>query len=266
MFSERAFFSFVDVTDPDNLPEYHDWQLYDHLPENRALTGVAWGERWARIAGAEEVETTTDHFAGVDSMTMYWFRPPYDESLAQWQQLGADSVQWGRGPAIPTVIRRFMGFFDPVKGYVAPHALVSPDVLPYRPNAGVQVTLSRYAEPLGEQAHLQYRWYDRERLPDLLAVPGVAGAWTYSFREGQNTALLSSDETQLTRHQARIRLLYLDDDPVETTRRIVEAEQKWAADGRGGPEGGEEVLFSAPLQAVIPFQPCPPAATAAPRG
>ena len=88
-------------------------------------------------------------------------------------------------------------------------------------------------------------------------MPGVAGAWTYSFREGQSSALLTSDDTTLARHQARIRLLYLDDDPVETTRRIMQAEQQWAAAGRDHPDGGEQVLFTAPLQALIPFQPCP---------
>lgn len=107
MFSERAFFSFVDVTEPKYLPEYHDWHTFDHLPENHALPGVAWGERWTRIAGAGDVETVAGDLAGVDTMTMYWFRPPYEESLAEWSKLGIDSIPWGRGPGIPSVVRRF---------------------------------------------------------------------------------------------------------------------------------------------------------------
>ncbi|MFD1532704.1 hypothetical protein [Pseudonocardia aurantiaca] len=37
------------------------------------------------------------------------------------------------------------------------------------------------AEPLGAAAHLQYRWHDRVRMPDLLTIAGVAGGWTFSL-------------------------------------------------------------------------------------
>ena len=48
MFSERAFFSFIELTDPDRHREYNEWHQLDHRPENLLLPGVAWGDRWAR--------------------------------------------------------------------------------------------------------------------------------------------------------------------------------------------------------------------------
>ncbi|MFD5201005.1 hypothetical protein ACFWM7_12815 [Streptomyces sp. NPDC058375] len=255
VFSERAFLSFVDVTDPALLPEYHDWQVYDHIPENRALPGVAWGERWTRIAGAGGLERIADHLAGVDSMTMYWFLPPYEESVAAWRKLGTDSIQWGRGPGIPGVQRPFMGFFTPVKGYAAPHALVSPEVLPYRPNTGVHVTLTRMAEPMGHDAHLSYRREDRVRVPGLLDVPGVAGAWTFSLHEPTRPHWQPEQADALVPHELRARLLYLDQDPLEVAGRLAEHD-------KGGSVDEENTVFSAPLAACAPFQPCPPAASA----
>lgn len=251
MFSERSFVSFVDVTDPDRLPEYHDWQLYDHIPENRALRGVACGDRWTRIPGAASVERLDERFTGVDSMTMYWFLPPYEESVAEWNKLGVDSVQWGRGPGIPGVVRPFMGHFDTVKGYAAPRSLVAPRILPHRPNHGLHVTLTRVDDPLGSEAHLRYRREDRETLPMLLAVPGVAGAWTFTLRESPVSLWNPSGEDTYKPHDLRLRVLYLDDDPVTVAARIDETEGGAEVDGKA------EVLFAAPLASCAPAVACP---------
>src|SRR5947209_2213704 len=98
---QRAFFSFVDLTDQSRHAEYNDWHLYDHRPENLALPGVAWGDRWARLDRAgddpDRAGTTTEEYAGVDYVAMYWFREPLEQSIAEWFKLGSDSVQWGRG-------------------------------------------------------------------------------------------------------------------------------------------------------------------------
>ena len=43
-----AFFSFVSLGDgdPGAHRAYNRWHLYDHRPENLALDGVRWGDRW----------------------------------------------------------------------------------------------------------------------------------------------------------------------------------------------------------------------------
>lgn len=57
------------------------------------------------------VSTAYDDQAGTDYVAMYWFRDPVQHSILQWEQLGMDSVQWGRGPKIPGVRRTLLAFF-----------------------------------------------------------------------------------------------------------------------------------------------------------
>ena len=44
-----VFFSFAALDDPgpDHHRRYNEWHQLDHRPENLALPGVAWGDRWA---------------------------------------------------------------------------------------------------------------------------------------------------------------------------------------------------------------------------
>lgn len=187
---------------------------------------------------------------------MYWFRPPYEQSVAAWTKLGEDSFQWGRGPHVPGVRRPLTAFFTPVRGYAAPRVLVSADVLPFRPNRGLHLTLSRLTEPHGAAAHEQFRWYDRVRIPDLLDCPGVAGAWTFSLHSVQRHPTLRFHTAEdLAPGALRIRLLYLDGDPVETARAVQERERGCDARGRGAPAPeAEQVLLSTPVQTIIPWQ------------
>jgi hypothetical protein len=87
MFSERVFFSFVDLADPQQHRAYNEWHQLDHRPENLLLPGVAWGDRWARTPEYAQLGPKPDtEFAGVDYVAMYWFRPPYDESIGAWNK------------------------------------------------------------------------------------------------------------------------------------------------------------------------------------
>ena len=42
----RGFFSFSAVTAPGEHRNYNAWHLFDHVPENLGLPGVAHGQRW----------------------------------------------------------------------------------------------------------------------------------------------------------------------------------------------------------------------------
>ncbi|WP_344415694.1 hypothetical protein [Pseudonocardia ailaonensis] len=240
---------------------YNEWHQLDHRPENLRLPGVAWGDRWARTPGCaqvgREVAGEPDApFADVDYMAMYWFRPPYDTSLDEWNRLGEDSFQWGRGPLLPGVRRPLLGFFAPVLGYAAPRVAVSAETLPFRPNRGMHLTLTRLDEPHGATAHEQFRWLDTVRIPDLLDCPGVAGAWTFSLIETQRHTSLPLDSVpDHPRGSLRITLLYLDDDPEQVTREIGKRIAAQDADGRGAPAPqAEQVLLSTPLRTIIPWQ------------
>src|SRR5699024_1595440 len=136
VFSERAFFSFVELDSEHEAQAYNEWHRFDHLPENLALPGVAWGDRWARTAecGTVPGHHAVPEYSGIDYVAMYWFHPPYDESIQAWTELGEDTFQCGRGPRLPGVRRRLTAFFTPVKGYVAPRVPISVGALPMRPN------------------------------------------------------------------------------------------------------------------------------------
>ncbi|MGV9661927.1 hypothetical protein ACWDUL_01925 [Nocardia niigatensis] len=256
MFSERAFFSFVDLADPGLHREYNEWHIFDHRPENLLLPGVAWGDRWARPAEYTQLGASCPELSGTDYMAMYWFRPPYEESLAEWRKLGEDSIQWGRGPLLPGVRRPLTAFFTPVKGYVAQRARVSADALPFRPNRGLHVTVSRFAEPHGARTHDHYGWYDRVRLPALVDSPGVAGAWTFALHSLQKHPAPPLDGTaEYLPGSIRIRLLYLDADPAEVTRELAAREKEWDAAGFGSPcPEVETTLLAGPVRTIDPWE------------
>ena len=46
MLARKAFFSFTGINDPAKHRDYNEWHQLDHRPENLALPGVVWGERW----------------------------------------------------------------------------------------------------------------------------------------------------------------------------------------------------------------------------
>lgn len=214
-----VFFSFVALE--GGRPEhrrYNEWHQLDHRPENLALPGVAWGDRWARTkTGSQAVPEYQD----VDYIAMYWFNEPLDQSLAEWDALSTDSFQWGRGPMLPGVRRPLLSFFRPVKGYAAASALVSADVLPYRPCRGLHMTLTRFSEAYSDATHDHHVWEDRELMPQLLAVDGVAGAWTFAFdHHQQHESMPLRTTTSDVPGGLRMRLVYLDGDPSTTTERV----------------------------------------------
>lgn len=250
-----AFFSFVtlDNASAGDHRRYNAWHQLDHRPENLALPGIAWGDRWSRGDDCRAVSQAEPDQAATDYVAMYWFRAPVRESVRAWEQLGADSFQWGRGPMLPGVRRTMLAFFRPVKGYAAASASVSPDVIPYRPNRGVQLTMTRFADPLGAQAHEHHRWEDRVLMPALLDLDGVAGAWTFALDHHQNNGLgLRSVQAADPPGGLRIRMVYVDADPVLTAARIQDCAAQIAVGIDQGP--APECIIDTPLRTIIPWQ------------
>ena len=252
---ELAFFSFVtlqDATAADHRA-YNEWHQLDHRPENLALPGVAWGDRWARPEDHRAGAAAPEH-ADTDYVAMYWFRSPVEESVRAWDRLGEDSFQWGRGPLIPGVRRTLLAFFHPVQGYAARSALVSPQVLPYRPNRGVHVTLTRHPEPHSLATHEHHRFEDRTLMPALCELDGVAGGWTFSLSHHQRHSTLSFGDAPEDRPGSlRLRLLYLDGDTLETTRLVNQADAA-LREAAGLDPDAAQVLFDSPLRTIVPWQ------------
>lgn len=246
MFAELAFFSFVELTDPTQHGAYNRWHLFDHRPENLALPGVAWGERWAVIDDLSAGSAAESGFAGTDYVAMYWFRSPVDASVAAWDALGEASFQWGRGPIIPGVRRPLLAFFRPVKGYAAPSALVAPDVLPFRPNRGVRVVLTRFDDPHAPEVHAAHEYEDRTLIPAILDVEGVAGVWTFSYSHPQRHSSLPFEESpERGAGSMRVRLVYLDGDTAASSLQLRDLEAAAPAIG--------DRLIATTAAAIDPF-------------
>ncbi|MDT5024588.1 MAG: hypothetical protein QOE61_1014 [Micromonosporaceae bacterium] len=260
MLSSKAFFSFTEVVDRSRHRDYNAWHQLDHRPENLALPGVLHGERWVRspdciAAGPSPIDALRD----VHYINMYWFSEPVEESFRDWQALGERSFQWGRRPDAQIVRRPLMGSFSPVKGYVSPRVLVSPDALPFRPNRGVAIAVSRLADPHSAAAHDLFGWYDQVRIPDLLSCVGVAGAWTFASQSttldrGWSAASGSTtfdERSELDSGRYRILLVYLDADPLEFLSDYRRRQEEWRDAER---QSLEVPILSSALRAITPWQ------------
>lgn len=263
MLAEEVFFSFAEVLDPTRHRDYNAWHQLDHRPENLALPGVQWGERWVRspdcaAAGIDPVP----ELAGTHYVNMYWFTEPAAESIREWQRLAERSFQWGRRPEGAYATRPLMGFFMAVKGYVAPRVRVSPDALPFRPNRGVHIVVYRLREPHSAAAEEVLAWYDRVHMPDVVACPGVAGAWTFSSvsttldagweaRRGSTTF----DPGAADPGRLRVAVIFVDEDPLVVASRLVARREDWARAGRTRDTSTvEDKIFASPLRTIVPWQ------------
>lgn len=241
------FFSFIKLEDPSVRREYNMWHQLDHLPENRALPGVIWGDRWALTE--EYKAAARGKYRDIDFVGQYWFADPTDQAVAEWTQLGEDSFQWGRGPLIPGIKRELLAFFKPVKGYTTPAARVSAEVLPMRPHTGVHITAVQFEEAHSLETHEAHFKQDREVIPALIAEEGVIGAWTFSFHSAQRHDSLPFDETEeAERGSMRVRVVFLEGDPLEVSRRLDKIER------RLDPQPAGTLLLSAPLKTITPWQ------------
>jgi hypothetical protein len=248
--AKKAFFSFLELTDRSKHREFNEYHQLDHRPENLALPGVVWGDRWVRSPDCAEVSSGSDEdLARINYVAMYWFADPVEASLAEWTELGELAFQWGRRPETDYA-QRDIGFFRPLKGYVNPRVLVSADALPFRPVRGMHVTCLEVRQPRTSAAEAAFAWYDRVHIPDLVSCPGVAGAWTFSSdgssfdREGRSIA-----------PGLRVHLLYLDEDPLEVMAGIDQRRKEWDAAGRiPDLDGVIEERLSTPLRPITPWQ------------
>jgi hypothetical protein len=129
----------------------------------------------------------------------------------------------------------------PLKGYVRPDALLSVDALPFRPNTGAYLIISRFNRHHDAEAEDVFRWYDQTRIPELLDCAGAVGAWTFAARD------FYAPDRDLTQPMLRITLVYLERDPLA----FADEASKLTSRDTGSVE---KVLFAGPLRAIVPWQ------------
>lgn len=230
MFSPLAHISLRRVADrPAHLRKF---QLERH-PQALLSARIAWGDVWTLADGA----AADPAYAGIDVAELYWLRPPARDGAQAFLDLAERQAQSGRGPPGATTVLH--DFFVPLKGYVAQAALVSPEALPFRPATGIHLTVSRF-DSHGAAAENAFRWYDQERIPEMLAC-GASGAWSFT------SAALFRPGRDLAQPHLRIVAAYLDQEP----QRFAEA---LAARPRQQAEEAEAVLFRGLFRAVTPWR------------
>ena len=260
MLAPHGFFSFTSVTDPADHRAYNEWHQLDHRPENLALDGVRYGERWVRTPECTAASASDHRLAPTHYVNLYWFRPPIADAVTEWQRLAEQAFQWGRRQDMALCTRPLMGFFDVVKGYVRPEVLVSVEALPFRPTRGVIVQVLQLSEPHSIAVEAFYRWVDTVAMPATLRIDGVAGGYTFtSVTSTIDAGFAASDDARTFEPSGaaqagslRVAVTYCDEDALVVKARLDAA---YLALGLGAQlaDAGATSIFDSALRVVEPW-------------
>lgn len=220
--------------------EYLRWHLLDHMPEQYQLPGIILGSRWIADGPYLSARLAAEGPTGeVGNAVNYLVGDPVQKTLEDFVQLGSRLREMGRFPharkplqlAAPALLRQ----------YAAPGALVSADVIPFRPHRGVLLIVE---EPTGRADLNQWlQWLHTEHYPTALAVPGTAGAWIFGTTRSWE---LSSPGWNTARQY--ISVIYLDGDPLATTAALAPLiEQRWSS-------GAMRPVFAGPLRTMVAWE------------
>ena len=175
---EVGFFSFTEILDGDHRT-YNEWHMLDHMPEQFALEGIAFGQRWVSTPACHSARrSNTPRFVPADYVTLYLMTEPVEETLTEFFALGRHLASVDRFHKQRRAC--LSGAFTLDAKWVAPRVLIDEQVVPFRPCRGIYVVVAADPAP-GSLA---------------LDVQGVAGAWSFADAE------------------RRITVAWLDEDPL----------------------------------------------------
>lgn len=233
-------FSLTAAAPPGDDGSYLRWHLLDHMPEQYQLPGIVYGLRWIadgdyprhRVAGngpLAEIANTVHYLVG-DSV---------EETFDDFVTLGRALRENGRFPVVRPSLQ--VAGLRLLQWQSAPHALISAEVVPFRPHRGVALIVE---EPVdGRRPDEWLQWLHAEHHPALLATPGTAGAWTF----GSSTGWSHLPRGWHTDFQY-ITVVYLDADPLTTTDALAtRLEDRWRS-------GAVRPLFAGPLRSMVGWE------------
>jgi len=242
---QLTFVSLARVTDPGEHRAYNEWHQLDHRPENLALDGVAWGERWVRSPRAAALETeVAGPLSDFHYLNMYWFTEPLTRTRSEWELLAERAVHWGRRDDLALCTRPLMGYFVPVSVEVSPRLRLSAEALPIRPNRGAYVEIVRWPDGRSAEALRAHAWFDRVRVAQLLGIAGVAGVCVLA---SENTFATHQDLADAAdRASTRIHIAYLDGDLAATAAELASLP--------AAPPGGADALHAGVVETIVPWR------------
>jgi hypothetical protein len=234
-----GFFSFTEITDPAEHRAYNEWHMLDHMPEQYPLEGLAYGQRWvatpacARASVVREAPLDAVHY-----LTLYLMTEPVTRTLHEFLDLGRQLHALGRFHQHRK--SHFSGPLRVLETAAAPRVLVSAAAVPYRPNRGVYVVVEETRDRNALAART--RWLHAEHHDALLAVPGVAGLWTFT------TSTEFRDQPWDTGDR-RITVVWLDDEPLTVAPKLDEVDA-----ARRARDDVARVSYAGPFETVYPWQ------------
>lgn len=221
-----GFVSFTEV-EAGAHRSYNEWHLFDHLPEQYVLPGIVGGQRWVRTPALAAGGVASAPLHRVHYVTLYLLAEPLDVTLTDFFHHGVALAKAGRFHQQRT--SHLAGALAVETARAAPAARVQPGAVPFRPHTGVHLRLER-ADAGGPAP---------AALTDaLLALPGVAGVWTFAGAvpvDGPTAGL-------------RLTCAWLDGDPAIVDRAVAAVVSPPEA-------GGDGPAFAATLTTIEPFGP-----------
>jgi hypothetical protein len=190
---KAGVFSFTPPLSSAEDDEYLRWHLLDHMPEQYQLPGMLHGVRWVGETG---------------SVVNYLIGGPVQQTHDEFFALGRRLGEQGRFPYQRPSLE--LDFLALLRADAAPAALVSAEVVPFRPHRGVFLIVATA---------------DAGHCPEVLDAPGVAGVWTYG----------STDAWTLNKRcqpQPRyITVVYIDGDVAATASALAPlVDRHWSSD------------------------------------
>jgi len=235
---KAAFFNFTAPPGPDDDGSYLRWHLHDHMPEQYQLPGIQFALRYiADGAYLDRRIAASGHLGNVGNVVNYLVGDPVQQTYDDFMELGPRLAEVGRFPQSRQSLQLRMPAL--LKWYAAPHALISPEIVPFRPHRGVVVIVE---EPVDGDVSGWLQWLHTDHYPSVLATPGTAGAWMYGSARTWNLLPHTQGDPQYTT------VIYLDEDPLTVTGALTELiEQRWQS-------GAVRPLFAGPLRTMIQWE------------
>jgi hypothetical protein len=208
------------------------------MPEQYQLPGIQLGLRYVAdgdYLGAPIVANAP--LEQVGNVVNYLVGDPVQQTHDDFMALGRRLAEVGRFPERRPSLQLRMPAL--LRWHAAPQALISAEVVPFRPHRGVVVVVE---EPAGDDVASWLQWLDTEHHPAVLATPGVAGVWFY----GSTSAWALHPATQ--GDPQHVTVIYLDDDPLRTTKALAPLlEDRWRS-------GAVRPVFAGPLRTPIEWE------------
>ena len=221
---KAAFFSFTPTPPPDDDGSYLRWHLLDHMPEQYQLPGVQFALRY--IADGDYPTgriAATGHLVDVGNVVNYLVGDPVQQTHDDFMELGRRLAELGRFPETRPGLQLRMPAL--LRWYAAPHALISAEVVPFRPHRGVVVDRGGAG---GRGRRDVAAVAPHRALPGRARRAGVAGAWMYGSTSTWKLHPATQGDPQYTT------VIYLDDDPLGTTKAIASlVEERWQSGACG---------------------------------